>query len=61
MGRTACTEPQCLYKGALYFCFMLHVTVYKGPSSGIQTKEVQHKTFRTETCSSIQCDILTNI
>jgi len=19
MGRTACTEPQCLYKGALYF------------------------------------------
>ena len=23
MGRTACTEPQCLYKGALY----LHLTV----------------------------------
>ena len=21
MGRTACTEPQCLYKGALYFTF----------------------------------------
>ena len=21
MGRTACTEPQCLYKGALYFYF----------------------------------------
>jgi len=21
MGRTACTEPQCLYKGALYFFF----------------------------------------
>ena len=21
MGRTACTEPQCLYKGALYVTF----------------------------------------
>ena len=21
MGRTACTEPQCLYKGALYLIF----------------------------------------
>ena len=21
MGRTACTEPQCLYKGALYLKF----------------------------------------
>jgi len=21
MGRTACTEPQCLYKGALYFFY----------------------------------------
>ena len=36
---------------------MLHVSVHKGPSSGIKTKEVQHKTFRTETCSGIQCDI----
>jgi len=23
MGRRACTEPQCLYKGALYFYFYL--------------------------------------
>jgi len=23
MGRTACTEPQCLYKGALYLLFTL--------------------------------------
>jgi len=23
MGRTACTEPQCLYKGALYLTFTL--------------------------------------
>ena len=22
MGRTACTEPQCLYKGALYLTFI---------------------------------------
>jgi len=23
MGRTACTEPQCLYKGVLYLTFTL--------------------------------------
>ena len=23
MGRTACTEPQCLYKAALYFTLLL--------------------------------------
>jgi len=28
MGRTACTEPQCLYKGALYLYFSL-VEVYQ--------------------------------
>ena len=26
MGRTACTEPQCLYKGALYLFY--HITSY---------------------------------
>ena len=24
MGRTACTEPQCLYKGALYLTFTFY-------------------------------------
>jgi len=24
MGRTACTEPQCLYKGALYLYLILN-------------------------------------
>ena len=24
VGRTACTEPQCLYKGALYLTFIFH-------------------------------------
>jgi len=32
MGRTACTEPQCLYKGALYLtlsaCTRVHFTFY---------------------------------
>ena len=28
MGRTACTEPQCLYKGALYLFFYLLEEVY---------------------------------
>jgi len=27
MGRTACTEPQCLYKGELYLTFTAQVIV----------------------------------
>ena len=41
MGRTACTEPQCLYKGDLYVFFymiknteLLHVSALAGPSPG---------------------------
>jgi len=26
MGRTACTEPQCLYKGDLYLFFVYNYT-----------------------------------
>jgi hypothetical protein len=29
MGRTACTEPQCLYKGALYFNYMWRTVLHK--------------------------------
>ena len=25
MGRTACTEPQCLYEGALYFILLVAI------------------------------------
>ena len=28
MGRTACTEPQCLYKGALYLYLTLELYLY---------------------------------
>jgi len=28
MGRTACTEPQCLYKGDLYLFFVPQYPVY---------------------------------
>jgi len=27
MGRTACTEPQCLYKGALYLSFLTYIPI----------------------------------
>jgi len=26
MGRTACTEPQCLYKGTLYYIVLRNTT-----------------------------------
>jgi len=28
MGRTACTEPQCLHKGALYLYFDMNSDMY---------------------------------
>jgi len=28
MGRTACTEPQCLYKGALYLLLSVEVFLF---------------------------------
>jgi len=28
MGRTACTEPQCLYKGALYLYLTVELYLY---------------------------------
>jgi hypothetical protein len=31
MGRTACTEPQCLYKGDLYLYYLL---VHRIPNGG---------------------------
>jgi hypothetical protein len=56
MGRTACTEPQCLYKGALYLYLFSHkwshalfnqITVYhflgrtnKGAAACIMTSKV---------------------
>jgi hypothetical protein len=33
MGRTACTEPQCLYKGALYLTVELYLYSPYGPYS----------------------------
>ena len=36
MGRTACTQPQCLYKGAIYIFFTLKVSEI--PSQAITTE-----------------------
>jgi hypothetical protein len=32
MGRTTCTEPQCLYKGAFYFYLIINSIVQFVPS-----------------------------
>jgi len=39
MGRTACTEPQCLYKGALYLTFL---RPNKNLECTIQGQKLQH-------------------
>jgi hypothetical protein len=41
MGRTACTEPQCLYKGALYlYLSMLQARLLLGLQLGMKKPEV---------------------
>ena len=49
MGRTACTEPQCLYKGAPY---------PSPPSSAVVKKEYSYTTtppMGRTTCTETQC------
>jgi len=41
MGRTACTEPQCLYKGALYFYFTDIFSSIKNARSSFRRCQVQ--------------------
>jgi len=40
MGRTACTEPQCLYKGALYL--YLYTTLYNGDLNKLRVSAVYY-------------------
>jgi len=34
MGRTACTEPQCLYKGDLYLYLLLYLPELQKTNAG---------------------------
>jgi len=40
MGRTACTEPQCLYKGALYFLYFNKLQLTDHVLYGLHSLEV---------------------
>ena len=42
MGRTACTEPQCLYKGALYLSFLVEEYEAMG-TDAFHPRLVHHK------------------
>ena len=46
MGRTACTKPHCVYKGALYLFFSLKV-VNLGLSPGLTNIKYTHEIFNT--------------
>jgi len=57
MGRTACTEPQCLYKGALY------LLLYRNKLSNCQVKTKQTlcliKNYATKIRSKIWSTVIT--
>ena len=42
MGRTACTEPQCLYKGDLYLFYIYRIPVGATFSAPVQTGPGPH-------------------
>jgi len=51
MGRTACTEPQCLYKGDLYlYLYFIYYSLRKNPEESIYyllhggKAEIRHRT-----------------
>jgi len=46
-GRTACTEPQCLYKGAVYLYFMsrFFMILYKLSETEKKLKNYTFKSF----------------
>jgi hypothetical protein len=49
MGRTACTEPQCLYKGALYLTYINTKTgIICEAGSGIQSLFAKPQGKQTE-------------
>jgi len=65
MGRTACTEPQCLYKGNLYLYLMLFC--YKGTKlyifsyySFFSKRFIAQKVYRACTRTSYRNVPLTN-
>jgi hypothetical protein len=57
MGRTVCTEPQCLYKGALYLTFCWYGMIYfltaiglsPGGSTHLRTNNTQNNTNNNRT------------
>jgi len=62
MGRTACTEPQCLYKGALYLAVELYLYSPYGPYSlhrasvpvqGCTCSVSYHRVSTTQTLNSV--------
>ena len=54
MGRTACTEPQCLYKGALYYdnrSLVANLSPWRcGFDSGAVSCTVKHKGEELSAC-----------
>ena len=43
MGRTACTEPQCLYKGALYLYLYLYLLAWQCSGAAVTRAPPLHR------------------
>ena len=54
MGRTACTKPQCLYKGAIYLFFLRMIMFHCLPNMNILfTQKDRRKTISSKLTESI--------
>jgi hypothetical protein len=54
MGRTACTEPQCLYKGALYLLPYHQIYIYCLIRNSVTVKGYRYMQIELEVCGRKQ-------
>jgi len=56
MGRTACTEPQCLYKGTLYLYFYLFSYIVTSAARNTRRQQMDtHFNYTIVTDYMLQC------
>jgi hypothetical protein len=53
MGRTVCTVPECLYKGALFLCLLLNFTIQLSLPFYISHNKICIYALHCVTCLSV--------
>jgi hypothetical protein len=60
MGLTTCTEPQCLYKGALYL-YLYKETAWNLPRNGADCKHINYEQFNRNCVNTERMEAASNL